>query len=419
MTILANFAVPAFTAIRDDAGVFRYVDANAALLTWAGISEDDLIGRTPCDLLGDRTGAQVVACFERCLAERSIVAFEGDVSLPTGVLRPRTTLIPTSGPEAAGTMLLGIVGFDTGEAGIQVDLAVLNRHLDLAIRSLKGADWRYDVGRGRYEASPNLALLIGEKQPRAVPWSEWEARIFPEDLSGCSCATLVDGGAGEQVVTFRFHGQGGETRWARCRRVMATEGVSPVVCGVVTDITDEVAREQQLLEEACTDSLTGLLNRRGLRQHGETLRAKRENAASLTVLMLDLDDFKRINDRLGHAVGDAVLAEVGRRLTTICGPAAAIARLGGDEFAAVVPDLTERDANRLAEDVGAALRQPLRRPEGAVPMNGSVGLCWRPAGGDVHALMAEADDRLYRAKRARKARLAEQDPDRQINLFAA
>ena len=101
----------------------------------------------------------------------------------------------------------------------------------------------------------------------------------------------------------------------------------------IRDITDMKLAEARLQELAFTDSLTGLPNRlRGLDNLNDMLAAAHQRQGALGVLLLDLDDFKLVNDSMGHAAGDVVLMEVGTRLARVLGPDETVARLGGDEF---------------------------------------------------------------------------------------
>lgn len=159
-----------------------------------------------------------------------------------------------------------------------------------------------------------------------------------------------------------------------------------------------------LRRAAQTDPLTGVGNRAGLADRIETLAAESWGGLN-AVLYLDLDDFKRINDEWGHAVGDAVLVEVARRLQSCLRARDALARTGGDEFVAVcaaVPDASV--ATAIAERIVRELSVPVRVAGATVPTGASVGVA---VGGREHAraLTDRADAALLRAKRAGKGRI--------------
>ena len=158
--------------------------------------------------------------------------------------------------------------------------------------------------------------------------------------------------------------------------------------------------EDQIRYLAMHDSLTGLPNRVQLRQHLDRAiaRGKRHNQL-LAVMGLDLDRFKSINDTLGHATGDALLAEVAARLRENVRETDMVGRLGGDEFAIVAEDLeTPDDAVRLARRICTALAEPYHVNGHDVTTSASVGIALGPGEDEADILMKNADLALYRAK---------------------
>ena len=168
-----------------------------------------------------------------------------------------------------------------------------------------------------------------------------------------------------------------------------------------------VAAEVRQREIANRDPLTGVANRR---YFDETMKAELEkrtqpfgrrdlDATPLALLILDLDDFKGVNDRHGHQVGDAVLQEATARALSVLRSSDTLARIGGDEFAIVAPGAHSEGAARLAEAVRAAIA--LGDPSSTIPApSTSVGWAVFPDDGqDFETLMRSADDRMLRSKR--------------------
>ena len=159
-------------------------------------------------------------------------------------------------------------------------------------------------------------------------------------------------------------------------------------------------------ESALTDSLTGILNRRGLEECLEReLAAAHERRLPVSVLVLDCDDFKEVNDRAGHDFGDALLEEVAATLERTLPEGALAARLGGDEFVVVLPGA---DADAASEH-GARLRRELAAglTDAGFPLRMSAGIATYPFdGADGTALVRAADQALYAAKEAGKDRVA-------------
>jgi diguanylate cyclase (GGDEF)-like protein len=174
-------------------------------------------------------------------------------------------------------------------------------------------------------------------------------------------------------------------------------------------------REEQLRHQAFHDPLTGLANRllfRDRLEHAASLRPRPAN--ELTVLFLDLDDFKLVNDRLGHAVGDALLVGVAERLRACLRKGDTIARLGGDEFAVLLQDDHE-GADQLARRIVDAMEMPFQLGTHRVQVTGSLGIATlRVDGEDAEAvsdrLLQCADVAMYAAKRGHKGSYVVWDP---------
>ncbi|MBM2821599.1 MAG: hypothetical protein HW413_345 [Thermoleophilia bacterium] len=196
-------------------------------------------------------------------------------------------------------------------------------------------------------------------------------------------------------------------------RSSAADHVDPVQLDTAAVLAAHVAasldsafalrRERQ---SAVTDSLTGILNRRGLEEHLEdALAAARERRMPLSVLVIDCDDFKEINDRAGHEFGDTLLREIADVLSRSVPVGAEAARLGGDEFVVMLPD-AGADA---AETLGGQIRNVLAAglTDAGFPLRISAGISTYPFDGPgPTALLRAADQALYAAKSVGKDRIA-------------
>jgi diguanylate cyclase (GGDEF)-like protein/PAS domain S-box-containing protein len=191
-------------------------------------------------------------------------------------------------------------------------------------------------------------------------------------------------------------------------------GVANVDGVVVTarDVTERRALEEQLAHQAFHDSLTGLANRalfsdRVTHALGRGLR--RQNL--FAVLFIDLDDFKTVNDSLGHAAGDELLAAVARRLENCLRPEDTCARLGGDEFAVMIENLTgPDDAVAVSRRVLAAMAEPLAVFGSEVLVQASIGIALGAGGQSTSEILRSADLAMYRAKSEGKSRYAIYEP---------
>jgi diguanylate cyclase (GGDEF)-like protein/PAS domain S-box-containing protein len=188
----------------------------------------------------------------------------------------------------------------------------------------------------------------------------------------------------------------------------------PNVAGLVVtarDVTERKELEAQLLRKAFEDSLTGLPNGELFRNRLEHALARR-SPQSLAVLFVDLDDFKDVNDSLGHAAGDALLVEAARRIAAELRSEDTAARLGGDEFAVLLEDLTDQgQAVAAAARLLEALDEPFTIDGNSFRCPASVGLAYAgPHDTDPERLIQQADLAMYQAKRSGKARAIAFDP---------
>jgi diguanylate cyclase (GGDEF)-like protein len=180
-------------------------------------------------------------------------------------------------------------------------------------------------------------------------------------------------------------------------------------------------RDKHLRYLAGTDPLTGLPNRTLFLNHLEQGLARAERwARPVGVLFLDLDNFKVINDSLGHQGGDLLLVEIARRIRACVRDNDTVARLGGDEFTVLVEDIEdENEATALAERVALALRQPVRLGEREIFVSASVGVALsRPGRDGPEALLRNADMAMYQAKANGKARHAVFDQSMEARALA-
>jgi diguanylate cyclase (GGDEF)-like protein len=165
--------------------------------------------------------------------------------------------------------------------------------------------------------------------------------------------------------------------------------------------------EQRHKAAAMNDELTGIANRRGFFIECENLRKSRVAGARTAVLLIDLDNFKTINDRFGHALGDAVLRRFGKTVSAIVRPSDLFGRIGGEEFALVVRDVGRERAAAVAERIRAAFAHAANEVDGKpVHATASIGIAICDSRSfDIVTLLAEADEALYRAKGAGRNRI--------------
>ncbi|MDX5844881.1 DUF4084 domain-containing protein [Bacillus cereus group sp. BfR-BA-01233] len=171
--------------------------------------------------------------------------------------------------------------------------------------------------------------------------------------------------------------------------------------GIARDITTLYEKQKQVEHLAFHDALTGLPNRRKFEKDLKNiLNTAQASANDVAVMFLDLDRFKKINDRLGHGVGDLLLIEVAKRLRSCLRSKDVVARQGGDEFTILLPDMySEKSAAFIAEQILNILNKPFFIKDEELSITPSIGIAMSPdCGTDVTALMKNADMAMYRAK---------------------
>ena len=208
----------------------------------------------------------------------------------------------------------------------------------------------------------------------------------------------------EGTTLFRIAGSNG---WASVFHEMSLTGaVTIVVVGIAIGRMSDLDRKvksyaQRLQHQAFHDPLTGLPNRALFSDRLEHATARTaRGAGSLAVLFVDLDDFKRVNDRHGHATGDVLLKSFAKRLQESLRLGDTVARIGGDEFVALLEDLDDLDSARLAASrLAQAVTRPFVIDDQLYKVSASIGVAYCPAGFTRSAdLLREADRAMYEAK---------------------
>ena len=189
-------------------------------------------------------------------------------------------------------------------------------------------------------------------------------------------------------------------KWLRINYVSTFEGIAVTL----SDITERVINQAELARRATHDDLTGLPNRYWLTKSlPAMLNRAGHNAEKLAVLFIDLDDFKLVNDTLGHSAGDTLLRAVADRLQALMRPGDRVARLGGDEFTVVLDKIDgENHAAQIAERVVAAFNTPFSVSGTDARVGASIGIALFPQdGADSDCLLRNADSAMYAAKSSR------------------
>lgn len=303
-------------------------------------------------------------------------------------------------------------------AGAAATALARGRELLSSAQQMAGlGSWVEDLRTGAVIWSDELYRRLGYDVHDVVPSREALCARVPEDqrarLDG-AIETTRKRGAAEEIVHDVVWPDG---RVRTVRHVLERRDVEGGVelRGSALDVTEQLAAQRKIYRLAYVDSLTGLPNRARFQEllEREVTRAERHDRR-LAALFLDLDNFKRINDTLGHAIGDHLLEEVSIRLKSavrgtdaVFGPDAGdtvVARIGGDEFTLLLTDLDAAgDAERVAERILGTLADPMRLGGHDVCVTPSIGIAVYPDDArDASTLLRRADAAMYHAKNGGK-----------------
>jgi diguanylate cyclase (GGDEF)-like protein/PAS domain S-box-containing protein len=310
----------------------------------------------------------------------------------------------TSLESLAKTMALALDRLDVGEVIVE---RRSERRLRLMLQYASDVILILDHDLTVVHVTPAIEPIIGMPAPELLGMNWLDVVVESDRGAARDLVSLAQGGRPVRGE-LRLNNEDGHTRHVDA---VVTEVIDEDLMGFVVtchDVTERHELEQQLIHQAFHDALTGLANRALFRDRLGHAMARDRGAGSYGVLFVDLDDFKTVNDSLGHATGDALLREMTTRLRGCLRDGDTAARLGGDEFAILLEDVDDDDycvsvADRLLE----ALSVPFEVGGTEVTTGASIGIALGQSGTAVpEDLMRNADLALYDAKNSGKNRYA-------------
>jgi len=393
--------LPDVIAFKDAGGKWREI--NQYGLEILGLKEISYQGKTNRELSAESSYFRGII---QLVGEEGCKSFEiGDkqreeitLCLPNGELRSfdliRFPVHSTRG-ELKGRM---IVGRDITEQKMSAEqLKNMLDSLDVAIFSVdartsravyrsRGTEKIYGLPPEAFMGNPTL----------------WKDVIHPDDLqSVLQFESETQNGKSAQLE-YRIIHLSGEVRWVKehVTPIFDTSGTIHRYDGITIDVTDRKRSELQITQMAYQDVLTTLPNRRLLRERLQNaLQQARRNESTVHVMFMDLDNFKRINDTLGHDVGDKLLQELVTIIRGCIRPGDLIARLGGDEFAILLEGANDEEAARIAGCILQDLTMPVQINGYELIVSASIGISRYPEDGmEMEHLLKNADVAMYSAK---------------------
>lgn len=278
----------------------------------------------------------------------------------------------------------------------------------LALTGAGDLIWDWDVSADKVFTSPETEHMLGLKRGTLEgPAAAWLEVLHPldRDRFRASLDGVVEQRRGRLTQDFRLRTIDGHYLWfaLKARPVVGSDGEVVRVVGTLTDVTDFKNSEERLLFDAVHDNLTGLPNRELFIDRMEAAFgfARADPQIRPSIVVIDLDRFKQVNDSVGIAVGDSILLTIARRLSRLLKPQDTLARLSGDQFALIV--LSEREPARIvafAETIRRTLRAPIAFNDREIFLTASIGLAL--AENQAHRteeVLKDAELAMYYAKR--------------------
>ena len=276
----------------------------------------------------------------------------------------------------------------------------------LAVAGSTDGIWDLDLETKAFYGSNRFKEIIGLPPSKTITFDEWKNQILAEDLPSFEVA-LQDHLAKKTQVLLHEHRvlTQGLPKWVRVRGIATCkkEGPPNRIAGSLTDIHSEKISQEQILHAATHDNLTDIYNRSFLQTQIDRHLAIANNnpAHTFSIIYVDLDRFKALNDGLGHLTGDQIIFETARRLDLAVSGKGFVARHGGDEFVCLV-ETSDRQALEIAESIQKSFKQPFVINEGLSQrlVTASIGVLHvTPVYKDHAAVIRDADLAMYRAKK--------------------
>jgi diguanylate cyclase (GGDEF)-like protein/PAS domain S-box-containing protein len=332
-------------------------------------------------------------------------------------------------PVVASDVLIGLVGFDSvgrERAWTDQEVSLLQVLGDLVGSAIHRAEvekrlraseslrrhaealacmgsWQWDIGSDQFEASDEWRKVTGVG-PGPLAFDDVLQLTPPDERDRVeeALAATVDTGSPYNIEHRIVRPDNGETRWIKVHAdPFEKENGTPALRGFAQDITDRKQDAEALFRMAHYDNLTDLPNRvLALDRLNHALKHAHRTGQSVSMLFLDLDHFKKINDTLGHSVGDRILQQAAERLVEHLREDDTVARIGGDEFLILLDDTAdERRLVALANQLLRSSRDPFMLNGREMMLTLSIGIAVYPQDGETaDELMRNADTAMYHAK---------------------
>lgn len=403
--------VGAFVFTKDSEG--RYTYANQMVCDLFGYPLSEVVGFTDEKFFDLPRCSQLRENDRRVLEDgEQVKSEETNVISATGERRVYWTV--KNPVRDSNGFIIGLCGISTDiteRRSLERQVEEQKQLLDTVLNNIDAHVYMKDRDRRYLYVNPSTAALFGRNKEELIGkldsdvMSEAEAEKFdPLDRQ------VLDGGkkvSGEETFT----PENGVTRHYWSTKIpLITEGKVQAYVGISSDITEVVRLKEQFKQLSITDSLTGLFNRRHFDERGnEEFRRAQRYELPLSLITLDIDRFKNINDQYGHAVGDEVLVRLADELKKRLREVDIIGRLGGDEFGVLLPNTRLEEVEVLAERLRRSVEElTVNREDGSASVNFTISVGVAEVTDEVSGLeelLSFSDKALYEAKNSGRNRV--------------
>jgi diguanylate cyclase (GGDEF)-like protein/PAS domain S-box-containing protein len=275
------------------------------------------------------------------------------------------------------------------------DLTQLINHLDIAV-------WIINIQTNKAFFSDGFIQVFG-RSPEEFYQDDglWEKTIHPDDSSVVQKRKTEKRKGEVTIDEYRIITPTGEVRWVQDRGFpyQDKEGQWRFYIGIILDITERKNSDEKIKYLAFHDDLTGLPNRKLFQEHLDTTIKNAKSEENHIILFIDLDQFKMVNDTLGHSIGDLLLKEVGKRISSCIRIQDIVARHAGDEFIILMKNVSTIETDSIANRILQSLEEAFFIQENEIFISASIGISIYPLHGtDPETLIKNADAAMYDAK---------------------